>query len=324
MANLGQEQTTQGAPEQFVPAPAAPPQTNPLSGLTNEQIEAVRLLFATTHHPKKHDVPLKAPEPFEGDPKKARNFLNDCDLQFAVNPHKFEGDDTDRLKVGYILFFCTKGAARDFAELCFAQYKATGIWDSYTKFVEKFKSQFITTDEAGTALQNLTRLHMKDFRNADEYASRFRILASQAEIYDDAMLGYHFTQGLTNELKDYLVDKGIPKDFDELVKSIQGRYARGELMKSLASRAPPAVTRHDPDVMDIDAINLSPNERDRRSRLGLCFTCGVKGYLTAQCPEKKRWSTAKTQQNNRWPRDNTGRFLPRTNNGFQNRNFQSR
>lgn len=48
----------------------------------------------------------------------------------------------------------------------------------------------------------------------------------------------------------------------------------------------------------------------------------VKGYLTAQCPEKKRWSTARPQLNNRWPRDNTGRFLPRMNNRFQNRNFQ--
>lgn len=163
----------------------------PLSGLTHEQIEAVRLLFATSSKPKKHDVPLKAPEPFEGDLKKARNFLNDCDLQFAVNPHKFEGEDTDQLKVSYVLLFCTKGAARDFAELCFAQYRVTGIWDSYNKFVEKFKSQFITMDEAGTALQNLTRLRIKDFQNTDEYASRFRILASQAEIYDDAMLGCH-------------------------------------------------------------------------------------------------------------------------------------
>lgn len=58
--------------------------SNPLAGLTEAQIKAVRELFAPT--PKKYDVSLKEPEAFEGDPKKARNFINDCELQFAVNP----------------------------------------------------------------------------------------------------------------------------------------------------------------------------------------------------------------------------------------------
>ena len=298
--------------------------TNPLAGLTQTQIQAVRALFASEGK-KKYDVPLKEPEEFDGDAKKARSFLDDCTLQFNVNPHKFEGPDVDRLKIGYILSNCRKKAARDFADLCFARYEADGKWESYVDFVKNFKAQFITTDEEGTALQALLQLHMKNFANVDAYVSKFRVLAKQAKISENALLKHHFIQGLSSGLKEWLIANGIPTEFNDLVKGVQERYARGELMRTILSRAAPT-TRHeerDPNAMDIDAINISPNERDRRRRLGLCFTCGQKGHLTAQCPDRDRRSNAWPRANNNgYPRDNSGRFLPRGNNGFQqNRSF---
>lgn len=58
---------TAGQPHSTPQAPPAP--TNPLEGLTTQQIEAIKVLFAPAK--KYQDVPLKEPKAFDGDPKKA-------------------------------------------------------------------------------------------------------------------------------------------------------------------------------------------------------------------------------------------------------------
>lgn len=139
---------------------------------------------------------------------------------------------------------------------------------------------------------------MKDYRGVDDYAAYFRILANRAGIDKgedkDVMMGHHFVQGLSRELKEWLIDHGVPKEFDLLVKNVQERYARGELMKSLLPpvphNAPHAATSYqarNPNAMEIDAVNLSRDERECRRRLGLCFECGKKGHLVGQCRQRQ-------------------------------------
>ena len=45
--------------------------------------------------PKRYNVPTKEPRPFDGKPDHARQFLQDVQLQFDVNPHKFGTGTTD-------------------------------------------------------------------------------------------------------------------------------------------------------------------------------------------------------------------------------------
>lgn len=76
------------------------------------------------------NVPAKTPDVFDGNPEATHNFINDCQLQFNVNPHNFEGIDENRKKVGYALSFMTEGVARDFQKLQWQEYEIQKKWDT--------------------------------------------------------------------------------------------------------------------------------------------------------------------------------------------------
>lgn len=162
----GADTSGSGAGHAPTPQPGhAPPPVlphNTLAGISHEQIAAILQMYGTSGKTK--NVPAKTPDVYNGSPDKAHNFVNDCQLQFNVNLHNFEGLEEDRKKVGYALSFMTEGAARDFQKLQWQEYRIQGRWDSWDEFLEKFKNQFMTTDEAGTALKKLQILKMKEIK----------------------------------------------------------------------------------------------------------------------------------------------------------------
>ncbi|KAK9328197.1 hypothetical protein V1520DRAFT_228809 [Lipomyces starkeyi] len=82
-----------------------------------------------------------------------------------------------------------------------------------------------------------------------------------------------------------------------------GRRARamGERGRTfMAMKVPPTYSSGSaPEPMQIDAARartegrLDLQERERRTRLGLCFICAEKGHLSAGCPQ--RTENVKTQ-----------------------------
>lgn len=188
-------------------------------------------MYGTSERTK--NVPAKTPDVFNGSSDAAHNFINDCQLQFNVNPHNFEGLKEDRKKVGYALSFMTKGAARDFQKVQWQDYEAQKRWDSWDEFLEKFKAQFMTIDEAGTALKKLQVLKMKG--TADEYVAKFKLLAKEARVTEDTMLKALFMQGLKLSLLEWLGnrDAGIPATAEGLMKVIQDKDALWRQMHTL-------------------------------------------------------------------------------------------
>ena len=51
------------------------------------------------------------------------------------------------------------------------------------------------------------------------------------------------------------------------------------------------IRQRDPDVMDIDALNM--DKQMDMMRKGLCFNCNKAGHISKICPEKRR-ATAST------------------------------
>ena len=49
----------------------------------------------------------------------------------------------------------------------------------------------------------------------------------------------------------------------------------------------PNVREKDPDAMDVDAVRLSKEDRDRYVKEGRCFNCGNKGHLSRECKGKQ-------------------------------------
>ena len=46
--------------------------------------------------------------------------------------------------------------------------------------------------------------------------------------------------------------------------------------------------------MDIGAVRLSREERQKRMREGRCFTCGEQGHLSTECAQRRNKTTGKT------------------------------
>src|SRR5487761_32225 len=71
--------------------------------------------------------------------------------------------------------------------------------------------------------------------------------------------------------------------------------------------------------MDIDAINLketnirytklSPDQMESYKREGKCFSCGTKGHMSRQCPNKKSNYKGKRPQNGNWKKGGKGSSL---------------
>ena len=279
--------------------------TQEATGFTWAQLRALREIFGKEEKRTKPRVPSIAPKPFSGQAYDARRFIRDVEIQFDLNPEMFEMPDEQarilagvepdyRLKVGYAISLCTgSAAARDFAELQYAQMKKTGYWQTWAKFKEDFEHQFITTDEQGSALHNLVKLRMN--RNADQYVGRFKTLADMAGIKEDALLKHHFVQGLDADTKEYLKNAGIPEKFSDLCLAVQARDSRARMMRAgeegrgffRRDRQQRSMNDWRGEPMDVDAMQMSNEERDKRIRQGLCFQCNKRGHIARNCPDKK-------------------------------------
>jgi hypothetical protein len=41
---------------------------------------------------------------------------------------------------------------------------------------------------------------------------------------------------------------------------------------------------HDPDAMDVDFTQMTPDEKERLMRSGSCFRCKKQGHMSKDCP----------------------------------------
>ena len=49
----------------------------------------------------------------------------------------------------------------------------------------------------------------------------------------------------------------------------------------------PTLNEKDPNAMDVDAVRLSREDRDKYLKEGCCFNCGNKGHMSRECKGKQ-------------------------------------
>ena len=219
---------------------------------------------------------------------------------FSINSTIYTSDID---KVMTTLNKMSKGSGVSFSEMWYDKMADTSIANSektFNKFASNFKSTFFPYDTKATARFEFTKLSQKLFKCPDgimdygfqKYITDFQNLASKAGISDDVTLIDQFSLGLDQQLATMILSmSSIPTTVTKWIE--QAKVFHTQKMHILVlkgGRLPSTIhspqTTHNPNAMDIDAISLSkltPMERVRCIKEGLCFRCRKKGHSANKC-----------------------------------------
>ncbi|MEE6524685.1 hypothetical protein FKM82_024284 [Ascaphus truei] len=250
-------------------------------------LAATPALITPTSEPR-----LPAPNRYAGDPSGCRGFLNQCFIQFELMPSHFP---SSRIKVAYIISLLTDAALA----------WASPIWEQrpdlisdLTLFITEFRRVFDTPGRKVTAASSLLNISQGD-RTVARYALDFRTVAAETG-WNDVALSAVFWQGLSERLKDELAALDRPAGLEDLIdlcirmdqrlqerRMERNKHPRGiqsssfSTIGSLLSTTPVL-----DEPMQLGGTSLSPIEKQRRRRAGLCLYCGNNGHLVFNCPLK--------------------------------------
>ena len=219
---------------------------------------------------------------------------------FSINSTIYTSDID---KVMTTLNKMSKGSGVSFSEMWYDKMADTSIANSektFNKFASNFKSTFFPYDTKATARFEFTKLSQKLFKCPDgimdygfqKYITDFQNLASKAGISDDVTLIDQFSLGLDQQLATMILSmSSIPTTVTKWIE--QAKVFHTQKMHILVlkgGRLPSTIhspqTTHNPNAVDIDAISLSkltPMERVRCIKEGLCFRCRKKGHSANKC-----------------------------------------
>jgi hypothetical protein len=252
--------------------------------------------------PKLQNIP--DPEKFSGDRKELKAFLSQVRLKLSGNAPMFP---TLEIRLAYIASL-VKGPAYAHIE--------EHILDGFVRIpdvnglLEILSTAFGDPDEVGTAEREMRSLRQKNTDFATYYAEFCRLMTILK--WDTRARRAALREGLSSELKDGLVFLDEKEDLAEFITQVQGMdnriRARAQETKTSKPRtttthqapapkpAYPAPTKpNEPSFrpggtvpMALDASRrISPEERERRMREGLCLYCAGSGHFTRECPNRR-------------------------------------
>ena len=129
--------------------------------------------ISTTAPPKPQELKLGQPSTFDGNPKKARAWINNTQLYLLVNKDVYDHNDK---KVTFTLSFMKEGAARLWAltetEMAFTRNPpGFGTW---ADFLKRFNNSFILENTREQAIAWLTTTKVNDKIDILNYISKFK------------------------------------------------------------------------------------------------------------------------------------------------------
>ena len=172
--------------------------------------------------------------------------------------------------------------------------------DAFAKDLEDaFKSEYAEQ----IAINDLNNLIMKRTTTGEDHVAHFKTLVIKSGLKSDPDLMAKFQRSVTPRLRRIISYKGDPTTLigwyqacitaDNTDRRISEDIERFNRQNPKQTTTPARTTKYynssnnysnyrqppqDPNAMDVDAINLSPEERSKRLKQGACFTCGELGH----------------------------------------------
>jgi hypothetical protein len=138
----------------------------------------------------------------------------------------------------------------------------------------------------------------------DEYIVDFStIIGELGWNYDSEISCHSFREGLAMPLaREIIKMEGIPESLTGWIKFAQKYHLRWAMSRAFRyqgkkepserfkphSHQQTKKKEHDPDAMDIDFTQLSPDKKEQFMKSGSCFRCEKQGHLSRNCPSKNK------------------------------------
>ncbi|KAL7868550.1 hypothetical protein SRHO_G00099340 [Serrasalmus rhombeus] len=234
-------------------------------------------------HPSHSSAFIAVPERYDGSPGMCNSFLMQCTLYITHNPSQFRLE-TD--KVHFVISLLT-GRAKEWATALWTINSA--ILQSESRFLSQFKAVFAhspTGKEVGSQICDLKQ----GTRSAADYALDFRTLAAGSG-WSEPALKTMFVRGLREDVQAELVFRGPELTLNQAIEAaisldslLRGR--RRLLRESLPPVFSGESSPREAEPMQLGRTRLTPEEKRRRRREGLCLYCGQAGHLCSSCPTR--------------------------------------
>ena len=262
---------------------------------------------------KPQELKLGQPPTFDGTPEKARGWFNNVQLYLLVNKDIYNDDDR---KIAYALSFMREGSAAlwSLTETEAALKRNPPNFGTWQNFLNKFSASFILENTKNQAIAWMTTTKVDKKTPLMDYISQFKNNAALSEISNEDVLINFYSRGIPSFLmkRIYGMDT-VPNTIDKWYQATLCFQHVWEKTNEIAKgKTNPFYQNHnrnndhkkkDPDAMDVDAVRLSDQERERRRRKGLCFKCGAPGHMSNNCnnPSPRRKERNPKTRNRRYP-----------------------
>ena len=243
---------------------------------------------------KPQELKLGQPPSFDGTPEKARGWFNNVQLYLLVNKDIYNDDDR---KIAYALSFMKEGSA---ALWSLTETEATlkrnppnfGTWQN---FLNKFSASFILENTKDQAIAWMTTTKVDKKTPLMDYISQFKNNAALSEINNEDVLINFYLRGIPTFLmkKIYGMDT-VPNTIEKWYQAtLRFQHVQEKTNEIARGKTNPFYQNHhqndnghkkkDPDAMDVDAVQLSQQERKKHIEERRCFRCRKQEHIAQGC-----------------------------------------
>ena len=237
--------------------------------MSHQQPSTLTMASTTTSTapPRPQELKLGQPSIFDGNPKKARAWINNTQLYLFINKEVYDHDDK---KIAFTLTFMKEGAAGLWAltETKTAFTRNLPGFGTWANFLQRFNDSFILKNTKEQAIAWLTTTKVNDKIDILDYISKFKNNATLSGITDQNVLINFFSRGIPTQLMKRIYSMDIiPTTMEKWYQqTLHFKQVWERTNKIAKGRNNPFIPfqdnrnnshtqkKRDPNAMDVDAI----------------------------------------------------------------------